>query len=89
MFIPKPHVLAQTPHTDVYAHLWSNLDDSSWVARDLAQVAHSIAGMHVVGQIGQVGINLTIVIFSLLFVFVDGQYRGLEDDTWPYSDIEE
>jgi hypothetical protein len=45
--------------------------------------------MHVVGQIGQVGINLTIVIFSLLFVFVDGQYRGLEDDTWPYSDIEE
>jgi len=86
MYVPKPHVLAQNPHTDVYAHLWSNMDDSSWIARDLAQTVHNLAGMHVVGQIGQVGINLTILIFGLLFVFVDGQYRQVEDDTWCVPD---
>lgn len=88
MIVPKPHVLAQNPHTDIYAHLWSNLDDSSPIAVTLTQTMHNVANCHILHQIGQLGINATIVALVTLFVFVDGMYREVEDSTYPFKSDE-
>lgn len=77
------HITSQTPHLDLYRSLWENTYDSSWIARDLTQTMLSLYGTSTFHQIGQLGINVTLLVFSLINVMVMGQYRSDEDDTYP------
>ena len=80
MYVPKPHVLAQNPHTDIYAHLWSNTDDSSPSMVTITQTLTNMEHMHILSVIGQVGINTTLVILGIMFVFLTGMYEDHEAD---------
>lgn len=68
-------VVGQGPHPDLHYALWSNLDDSSWVARDLAQTVTAMGKTGILHQIGQMGISITIVVLGLFLVFLTSMYE--------------
>lgn len=67
------------PCIDLHYALWDNLADPSWIARDLSQTAHSSVDLHILSQIGQLGITATITVLSIIVVFLTSLYE--EDES--------
>lgn len=80
MISDEVRTMCQTPHPDLHYALWCNLDDSSPIAVSVTQTMAQSETLHILNQIGQLGICASLVLFSLMFVFLDGMYRNHEDD---------
>lgn len=50
--------------------LWENTYDSSWIARDLAQSVLNAQYLDILSQIGQIGINVALAIYGIIYVYL-------------------
>lgn len=57
-------------YMEIDPSLWENTYDSSWIARDLTQSAYFSQYLDVLSQIGQLGINLALVLYGIFYVYL-------------------